>query len=137
MKITLIGLKDNSQNIFPSLCEALVKKISNVELAQRYAPVPEDLPLVALEAAEESDFLIVFAPIEDDKIASFVKRKLVDVELASKTRILKLVSDEYSASGDLYEFENEKHALVEKIVEMAVNILFNENAFEPKDKEFY
>ena len=136
MKITLIGLKDNSMNVFPELGVALGKKISGVELAERFAPVPEDLPVIALESAEESDFLIVFAPIDDDKTAVFIKKKLVDVELASKTRILKMVDSDYLSSSDENDFEDEKERLVGEIVETVVNILFNEKAFEPKDREF-
>jgi len=136
MKITLIGLKDNSINVFPELGKALGKKISGVELTERFAPVPEDLPVIALESAEESDFIVVFAPMDDDETADFIKKKLVDVELATKTRILKLVDSDFVSGSDEEDFEEKKAELVNSIVEMVVNILFNEKAFEPTDREF-
>ena len=136
MRIALIGLKESEVNIFPELGKALGKKISGVELIERFAPVAEDLPLIALEAAQENDFIVVFAPIDDDEMADFVKKKLVDVELATKTRILKIVDSEYISGDDNPEFEDGKELVVSGIVETVVNILFNEKAFEPKDREF-
>jgi hypothetical protein len=137
MKITLIGLKDTEVNILPDLGSALSKKISGVELEERFAPFPEDLPFVALQAAEESEFIIVYAPIDEDKVANFIKKKLVDVELKSKTRILKIVGEEYGVRKTVdYAFESEKGKVVDNIVEMTVNILFNEEAFKPKEKGF-
>lgn len=137
MKITLIGLSDTEVNIFPDLVMALSKKISGLSVEERFAPVSEDLPIIALESAQESDFVIVYAPIDDDDVADFIKKKLVDVELSTKTRILKIVGDEYGLreSAD-YAFESEKEKVVDKIVKMVVNILFNEKAFEPKKKGF-
>ncbi|MEI7962077.1 MAG: hypothetical protein WCI04_07110 [archaeon] len=137
MKITLIGLNDTEVNILPDLGSALSKKISGVEISERFAPVSEDLPIIALDSAAESEFIIVYAPIDDDEEADFIKKKLVDVELSTKTRILKIVDEEFGIRKTAdYAFESEKEKVVEKIADRAVNILFNERAFTPKKKDF-
>jgi len=136
MKITFIGYKENSVNIFPELAKSLSKKISGLELEERFVPFAEDLPIVALEASEESDFIFVFALLDDEKMVDFVKKKLVDVELASETRILKAVdSDEFSGM-DEEEYLQKKEELVANFSDLIVRILFNEEEFEPKEKDF-
>ena len=61
MKISFIGYKENSINFFTELAKSLSKRISGLELDERFVPFAEDLPIVALEASEESDFIFVFA----------------------------------------------------------------------------
>jgi len=134
MHISLIGLCDSKSNIFPKLGVALAKKISGVEISERFAPMPEDIPMIALEETQDSDFIIVFAPIDDDNVSDFIKKKLVDVELTSKTRILKITDSSLVLSEDDNELLTEDECIVGGIVKLAVNILFNERAFEPKSK---
>jgi hypothetical protein len=134
MKIALIGLSDADENIFPKLGSALAKKISGIEIVERFAPMPEDLPMIALEESQESDFLIVFALIDDVDVSDFIKRKLVDVELASKTRILKIIDLDSIIMDESDEFIEESAKIIDGIVNLAANILFNERAFTPKPK---
>lgn len=136
MKICFIGSKDNSVNIFGDLIKVLSKKILGLESEQRFVSFAEDIPIVALESAEESDFLVVLAFLEDEEEVKFVKRKLVDVELSTKTRILKrLETDEFSGL-DEEEYNERKDELVEELAGQIIGILFNEKSFEPKDKDF-
>ncbi|MFA6064526.1 MAG: hypothetical protein WCW44_02225 [archaeon] len=136
MKITFLGYKDNSVNIFPGLAKVLSKKISGLELEERFVPFAEDIPIVALEASEESDFIFVFALLDDEEMADFIKKKLIDVEIGSKTRILKVVdSDEFSGM-DEEEYLDKKDKLILDFSDLIVKILFNEESFLPKDKDF-
>jgi hypothetical protein len=136
MKITFIGYKDNSISFFPQLAKALSKRISGLELEERFVPFAEDLPIVALEASEESDFIFVFALLDDAKTVDFIKKKLVDVEIVSKTRILKAVDeDEYSGMEE-EDYLDKKEELVTIFSDLIVKILFNEEDFEPKEKDF-
>ncbi len=133
MKISLISTKDTQIKIFPELGRALGKNISGLELETRYVPVTIDLPFVALECSKESDFLIVFAMVEEEEEADFIKKKLIDVELASNTRILKAVEVDSVSGLDDSEFEDEKARLIGEISKTAISILFKERDFEPKD----
>lgn len=134
MKITFIGYKDNSVNFFKELAQNLSKKISNLVLEERFVPFVEDIPLMALESAKESDFIFVFVTTDDKEEQSLIKSKLVDVELNSKTRILKGIEGEVSLNEENY-FE-EKLNLSDKYSNLIVSILFNEVEFEPKEKDF-
>ena len=136
MHICLIGYKDNPVSIFNELGKALSKKISGVELEQRFAPFLEDIPKIAMEACSESDFVFVFAVVEDDEFAEVLKEKLIDVELATKTRILKSIESDEFAGLDEEDYLEKKEKLIEDYSTLIVNILFNENSFEPKDKDF-
>jgi hypothetical protein len=136
MKISLVGYKDNPVSIFGELGKALAKKISGLELSQRFVPEPEDLPMVAAEAAEESDFVLVFAMLDDEKLAKFIKQKLIDVEIATKTRMLKyVVPDDFSGVNEENYFDK-KEELVKEIAGLIISILFDEESFQPKDKDF-
>jgi hypothetical protein len=135
MKMSFIGFKDSPINIFKEMAEDLSKKVSGLELSERFVPFVEDLPIVSLEESEESDFIFVFALVEEEK-KDFVTQKLIDVELKSGVRILKsIMVDEFS---DLEEedYIQQKEELVEQQVELILGILFNEIEFEPKDIEF-
>jgi len=136
MRIGFVGYKENPVNLFKDLGKSLSKKISGLDLDQRFVSLPEDIPIVALESAGESDFVLVFALIEDEEMAKFLKEKLMDVELSTKTRILKYIEVDEFFGADEEDYIEKKAALVEKISELIVNILFNEPSFEPKDKDF-
>ena len=136
MRISLIGFKDNSVNLFAELGKALSKKISGVELEERFAPFAEDIPVIALEASAESDFIFVFALVEEEEEAAFLRRKLIDVELLTKTRILKAVDADDFSGLDEDDFGQRKEEYVEKFTALILGILFNERSFAPKDKDF-
>jgi hypothetical protein len=136
MNISFVSTKGTPVNIFSDLAKALSKRISGLELEQRFVPFPEDLPGVALECAKNSDFVFVFALLEDEETVRFVKEKLVEVELLSRTRILKAVEvDDFSGTKE-EDFAAKKEELVEKYVDLVVAVLFNESEFEPKDPKF-
>ncbi|MFA5931417.1 MAG: hypothetical protein WC821_03835 [archaeon] len=136
MKICFLGYKDNSVNIFKELGKALAKKISGLDLEQRFVSVPEDIPIVAMEMATESEFVFVFALLDDEDLAAFLKKKLIDVEIATKTRILKIVEEDFFSGLDEEDYLEKKESLVEEYAKLIVDILFNEQSFEPKDKDF-
>ncbi|MCX6800660.1 MAG: hypothetical protein NTZ73_00535 [Candidatus Diapherotrites archaeon] len=136
MKISLIGNKESPMNIFDELAKSLSKKITGLELEKRFVPFAEDLPEMARECAEESDFIFVFGFAENEGEAEMIKEKLVDVEIATKTRILKIVTtDEYGDLGE-EEYLDQKEALVKQYSDLIVGILFNEERFEPENKDF-
>jgi len=136
MKIAFIGWKDNEVSIFKELAAALSKRISGLELEERFVPFLEDLPVVAHECAKECDFVFVFALVEDIEDARFIKQKLVDVELSTGTRILKAVTEDTVSGMDETDYIEAKDELVREYTDTIVNILFNERAFEPKDTDF-
>jgi riboflavin synthase len=136
MKITFVAYKENPVNFFKELAGKLSKKISGLELAERFVPALEDVPEVAQEATEESDFIFVFVVSDDEEERRMLEHKLIDVELKTSVRILKaVVDDEFSDLGE-EEYAMEKDETVERYVEMIVSILFNEEEFEPQDKDF-
>jgi hypothetical protein len=134
MKISFVGYKGNSVNIFPALAKNLSKKISGLELEQRFAPFLEDLPIIALECAENADFVLVFALTEEEEEADFIKQKLIDVELASKTRILKYVQTDGFSGKSIDSQTDLIQETVDNISSTILSILFNESDFEPEEK---
>ncbi|MFA5357574.1 MAG: hypothetical protein WC308_01495 [archaeon] len=136
MKISLIGNQESPMNIFDDLARDLSKKIVGLELEKRFVPFAEDLPEMARECAKESDLVFVFGFAESEEQAEMLREKLIDVEIASETKILKSVTvDEYS---DLEEedYRKEKAELVKKYSGIIIGILFNEERFEPENKDF-
>ncbi len=136
MKMAFIGWKDNEISIFKELAASLSKRISGLELEERFVPFLEDLPLVANECAKECDFVFVFALVDDIEDARFVKQKLVDVELSTGTRILKAITDDAISGMDENDYVEARAELVKGYSDTIVNILFNEREFEPKDVDF-
>ena len=136
MKISFIGYKENQVNLFKDLAKKLSKRISGLELEERFVPFPIDLPAVANECANSSDFVVVFAFVEEEEMADLIKRKLIDVEIATKTRILKYVESDGLSGIDENDYFDKKEALVDELCNLIVSILFNEFEFEPKDKDF-
>jgi len=136
MHICLISYQNNPLSISKELGKALAKRISGVEMEERFVPVAEDIPVVAMEAAEQSDFIFVFALLEDEELVDFLKQKLVDVELATKTRILKEVREDNFSGMNEEDYIEKKELLVGKYADLIVGILFNEQSFAPKDKDF-
>ena len=136
MKISFIGCKESEASIFKELAKALSKRISGLELAERFVPEVADLPFVAMECAKESDFVFVFAFAESAEQAAYVRDKLIDVEIATETRILKAVVEDEVSGTDEDSYNEAKDELVKKYADLIVNILFNESEFEPKDRDF-
>ena len=137
MKISLIGCRDNSVNIFPQLVKLLSAKISGLEVSVRFVPFFEDVPAVCIEEASTSNFLVAFAQLEDDEEIKFLKKKLVDVELLTKTRILKWVEEDSLSGKKTDDLTDELQDLAEEISKTVISILFKESDFIPKDKEEY
>jgi riboflavin synthase len=105
-------------------------------LEKHFVPFPEDLPEMARECAEESDFVFVFGFADDEEQAKMLREKLIDVEIATETKILKsVITDEFS-DLDEEEYLEQKNELVKKYSELIVGILFNEERFEPEDRDF-
>jgi len=136
MKISFIGCKENGVDIFPALAKSLSKKISGLELEERFVPAFEDMPLVAEECAVESDFIFAFALVGSEEQASYIKDKLIDVEIKTETRILKAVEEDSMSNTNEENYDEQKEELVKKYTDLIVNILFNEREFEPEDKDF-
>ena len=136
MKISFIGAKDNDISIFSELANGLSKKVSGLELSERFVPVLDDLPIVALEEAEVSDFIFVFAIIEDNVEKNLIEEKLIDVEIKTNVRILKEINENSLSSLDEGDYLEEKDVLVKDLSQKILDILFNETAFEPEDKYF-
>lgn len=134
MKITFIGCKDNSIHFFKELSDNLSKKISNLVIEERFVPFIEDIPLLAIESSKESDMIFVFFTTDEAEIISLLKSKLIDVEMSTKTRILKGIENEISVNEEDY-FE-EKLNLAEKYSDLIVSILFDEKKFQPTEKDF-
>jgi hypothetical protein len=137
MRITFIGYKENSINFFAELGKLLSAKISGVELEERFVPFVEDLPIVAAEASEDSDFIFVYALVDESEQVSLVKEKLINVELSSKTRILKMIEEDSFSGLNQDDLLDKKTELAREYAQIIVDILFNEHAFTPKEKEFY
>ncbi len=137
MKISLIGCRDNSVNVFPQLVKLLSAKISGLEVSVRFVPFFEDIPAVCIEEASNSNFLVAFAQVGDDEEVKFLKKKLVDVELLTKTRILKWVEEDSLSGEKTDDLTDEVQDLTEEISKTVISILFKESDFIPKEKEDY
>jgi riboflavin synthase len=114
----------------------LSKRISGLELEQRFVPFLEDFPIVAQECSEDCDFVFAFALVEEDEDTKLIKEKLIDVELKSSVRIFKAIEEDSFSGLDEEDFLESKNELVEKYCDVIVSILFNERAFEPEEKDF-
>jgi hypothetical protein len=136
MKISLIAWKENPFNIFKELSLNLSKRISGLELEERFVPFLEDLPIVVQECSEDSDFIFAFALVEENEEVRMVKEKLIDVELKTKIRIFKAIEEDNVSGLDEEEYLESKNQLVEGYCDIIVSILFNERAFEPEEKDF-
>jgi hypothetical protein len=136
MKISFIGYKENSINFFKELALDLSKKVSGLELSERFVPEIDEIPIVALEETAESDFVFVFVITDDEELKLLIENKLVDVELQSKTRILKAIEKDDFSGLEEAEYNEEKDSLVEHYSDIIIGILFNEISFEPKEKDF-
>lgn len=136
MKITFIAYKENSIHFFKELARDLSKKISGLILEERFVPEVEDIPFVAQESTKNSDFVFVFLVNDDEEENDLIKEKLIDIELKTKTRILKVVENEVFDYDNEAEYDEEKDNLAEKYSDMIVSILFNERDFEPEEKDF-
>lgn len=135
MKISLIGCKENSLNLFPQLIKSLSKKISGLEVSMRFVPFFEDIPIVCVEESSSSDFLVAFALVGDED-AKFLKKKLIDVELLTKTRILKWVGEDSLSSKSTEVYFDEREALVEEMSNTILSILFKETDFIPIEENY-
>ncbi len=136
MRISFIGCKENTITIFKELARELSIKVSGLELAERFVPSIEDIPIVALEESEQSDFIVVFAIIENEEEKKLLEEKLVDVELKSQTRIFKGIEEDEFSDLEEEEYLEVKDVLVQRYVDTILGILFNENEFEPEDRDF-
>lgn len=135
MKISLIGCRDNSVNIFPALIKSLSKKISGLEVSVRFVPFFEDVPAVCMEESESADFLVAFVLLGDEEDVRFLKKKLVDVELLTKTRILKWVDEDSFSNKKSDDGEDAKEELVEEMSKTILGILFKEADFIPLESD--
>jgi hypothetical protein len=136
MRISFIGYKENPINFFKELAVDLSRKVSGLELNERFVPSLEDLPFVALEETHDSEFIFVFAITNNDTERLLIEEKLVDVELSSGTRILKAIEiDDYSDLNE-EQYLEEKDTLVNHYSDVIIGILFNEISFEPQEKDF-
>ena len=136
MKLAFIATKDNSIHFFKELADSLSKNVSGLELVERFVPSIDDVPVVALEESEEAEFIFVFALTENKEMVAIVKDKLIDVELTSGTRILKIVEEDSYSGTPEEEYYGVKEELVKKYSELIISILFNEVDFEPKQRDF-
>ncbi|MEK6959028.1 MAG: hypothetical protein AABW59_03220 [archaeon] len=136
MKISLVGIAEPHVAVFKDMAKNLSKRISGLELEERFAPTLEDLPFLCAECAAESDFVFAFALVEDEAEVKYMKDKLVDVEIKTETRILKAIEEDDLSSLDEDEYYEAKEALVKKYCDLIVDVLFNERSFEPEDKDF-
>jgi riboflavin synthase len=135
MKLTFIGYKDTPVDIFPEIEKRLKKNISGVEIETRFVPFVEDLPEIARESAQDSNFIFVFALLPDKSNIFFIEEKLIDVEIETKTRILKVIMED-DLSNVEEDFLEEKDKLIEDFTQTIIDILFNEKKFAPKDRDF-
>jgi|GEM_PF-1070817 len=136
MRIALIAWRNNPVDIFKSLSLQLSKRISGLELEMRFVPFLEDFPIVANECAEECDFIFTFALVEAGESISFIKEKLINVELKTGTRILKALDEDTISGLDESEYLDAKEEMIKSYADLIVNILFNETAFAPEEKDF-
>lgn len=138
MRMTLIGCKFNSVNIFPQLIDSLSKNIADLEVTERFVPFFEDIPIVVLESSAESEFILVFALPSSKREVDFLKKKLVDVEVGTGVRVLKyIVVDEFN-DLDAEELVEKKKLVVNELTKTVIGILFNEMDFVPKERrEWY
>ncbi|MFA6319637.1 MAG: hypothetical protein WCX66_01795 [archaeon] len=136
MKISLIGCKTNSVNIFPELIKSLSKKISGLEVSVRFVPFFEDIPIVCVEESSSSDFLVAFALLDEEGEINFLKKKLIDVELLTKTRVLKWIGVDSLSSKLTQDYFDQREVLVEELSKTVLSILFKETDFIPNEEDY-
>jgi len=136
MKISFVGVAEPKVSVFSDMAKNLSKRISGLELEERFAPTLNDVPFLCEECAEDSDFIFAFALVEDEAEVKYIVDKLIDVEIKTETRILKAIIEDELSTLDEEEYFDAKEELVKKYCDLIVDILFNERSFEPEDKDF-
>ncbi|MDD5162958.1 MAG: hypothetical protein PHD95_02005 [Candidatus ainarchaeum sp.] len=134
MKVSLISDSKTRINFFPELSELLAEKIADIETEIFFVPFPEDIPAKAKEAieSEESELVFVFSACKKlDFRAELLLSKLVDVELQTGKKIIKIIKKK---SLDLFQGseKNEKEELAKKWCEFIIDYLYKPELFEPK-----
>lgn len=133
MKVFLISDSKTRINFFHELSDLLAEKIADVETEVSFVPFPEDIPARAKEAieSEEAEFVFVFSACKKlDFRAEILLSKLIDVELQTGKKIIKIVQKktfELFAQG-----ENGKQELAQKWCDFIIDYLYKPELFEPK-----
>ena len=135
MRISFIGCRENTINFFREMAEILSEKVSGLELEERFVPFIEDIPVVALEEAKESDFVFVYAIVGDKDNKKMLIEKLIDIEIQSGTRILKAIEDDSYSGMEIDDFNDAKKELAGNYSSIIISVLFNEEDFEPKERD--
>lgn len=134
MHIFLVSDSKTGINFFPELEAFLKGKIADAEVDSVFVPFPEDIPAAVHAIEGEAGMVFVFVLYEelDFKIQALLN-KLIEIELRSRTLIVKAIEEKEFDSLDPYRLEQEKRALAEKWGELIINRLFNPGSFVPKD----
>ena len=130
MKVALVSAKTSTVDIFPALKENLSKEIAGIEFEELFVPSADNLPAAASKLAGKADLVLVFALFEEpSEEISFLKQKLVDVEIASGKPVLKYIQESELEREDRKEEYIE--GLAEKWSETIIDVLFRSEKLKP------
>jgi riboflavin synthase len=134
MKVSLISDSKTRINFFTGLSELLAEKIADIETEIFFVPFPEDIPAKAKEAIEEgeSELVFVFSACKKfDFKAELLLSKLVDVELQTGKKIIKVIRKK---SFELFQSNKESagQEFAQKWCEFIIDYLYKPELFEPK-----
>ncbi len=134
MHIFLITDSKTGINFFPKLEVLLRKRIADLELETVFVPFPEDVPAAVSSVEKEADLVFVFVLYEElnFKIKALLD-KLIEVDMRSKTKVVKVVEESEYGNLDSLRLEQEKERLAEKWSEFILNLLFKKHGFKPKE----
>ena len=136
MHIFLVSDSKTGINFFPELEEKLSGQIADLELDTIFVPFPEDIPAAVHAIEEEADFVFVFVLYEelDFKIQALLN-KLIEIEMRSRVRIVKVIEEKEFGTLNEQRLEIEKEKLSKKWSELIINRLFKPGSFVPKEPE--
>lgn len=135
MRIFLVSDSKTGINFFPELEGVLRKKIADLDLDTVFVPFPEDVPAAVANVLDEADLVFVFVLYgELDFRIQVLLNKLVDVDMKSKAKVVKVIEESDLGSMNEPQLEREKQSLAEKWSKFILDYLFNPDVFKPKEE---
>ncbi len=134
MRVFLVSDSKTGINFFPQLEELLHKKIVDLQAETIFVPFPEDIPARVSAVAAEADLIFVFVLYEEkDFKIELLLSKLIDLEMKTKAKIVKVIEESEVQDLNELQLEEEKEKLAAKWGEFIVNFLFKPGSFSPKE----
>ena len=135
MKVFLVSESGTGINFFPELEALLARRIAGLDCRSIFVPFPEDIPAAVKQVVSEADLIFVFVLYDelDFRIKALLD-KLIELDMSSKAKIVKVIEESEFEGLDRARLEREKQKLAGKWSSFIVDLLFNPDSFRPKER---